>query len=85
MASASPASLLFYKVYHLDKSGNIKGTALVQAWTDEDALQKAADLGMDHEIEVWDRTRFVGMAGVATGMSPGEMSQVSSEVLAASV
>ena len=84
-AEMSKASVLFYKVYHLDKAGNIKSSTLVQAWNDADALEKAGGLGSDHEIEVWDRTRFVGVASSASGAIGGKVSVASSELLETTV
>ncbi len=55
--------LHFYKVYHLDRTGSIKSSTLVMALNDTDALQKAGRLGQQSEIEVWDRSRFVGTTG----------------------
>lgn len=50
----------FYKAYHLDRSGGIRNLELIEAMSDQDAVEQLRDRGYDHEIEVWDRTRLVG-------------------------
>jgi hypothetical protein len=59
-AYSSTSLLHFYKAYHLDRTEGIAETSLIMAANDAAALSQAVTLCKGRDIEVWDRSRFVG-------------------------
>ena len=58
--------LTTYRIYFLTRDGEILRTLELNGTRDQDAIQKATHIrGADEvEIEVWERTRFVGWLAV---------------------
>ena len=58
--------LTTYQIYFLTRDGEILRTLELDSTRDQDAIQKATHIrGADEvEIEVWERTRFVGWLAV---------------------
>jgi hypothetical protein len=65
-AYSSTSLLHFYKAYHLDRSESIAETSLIMAANDAAALSQAETLCNGRDIEVWDRSRFVGRVSART-------------------
>jgi hypothetical protein len=48
-----------YQVYFIGPDGNFLRTIDIQVASDQDAIAGALELREGHEVEVWERTRFV--------------------------
>lgn len=51
--------MISYRVFSLDDAGKITKSEIVEASTDEEAVQHAGLLDMANHCEVWDRERLV--------------------------
>jgi hypothetical protein len=48
-----------YRVYFIGRDGHFLRSIDIQVASDQDAIARALELREGHEVEVWDRTRFV--------------------------
>lgn len=48
-----------YRVFCMDSVGKITATKSVEAYSDEQAVQRVRDLNLGTHCEVWDRQRLV--------------------------
>jgi hypothetical protein len=48
-----------YQVYFIGRDGHLLRTIDIQVASDQDAIARALELREGHEVEVWERTRFV--------------------------
>jgi hypothetical protein len=48
-----------YQVYFVGRDGHLLRAINIQVASDQDAIARALELRECHEVEVWERTRFV--------------------------
>jgi hypothetical protein len=48
-----------YRVYFIGRDGHFLRAIDIQVASDQDAIARALELREGHEVEVWERTRFV--------------------------
>lgn len=60
MIDGSSSALRLYRVYHLTQAGHIQRAEILEARDDTDALVKLKEKSDDHDVELWDRSRFIG-------------------------
>jgi hypothetical protein len=53
------AAVLDYRVYFIGRDGHFLRAIDIQIASDQDAIARAVELREGHEVEVWQRTRFV--------------------------
>jgi hypothetical protein len=53
------AAVSDYRVYFIGRDGHFLRAIDIQVASDQDAIARALELREGHEVEVWERTRFV--------------------------